>query len=280
MARGELHSPRGPTSTCMVRRTDPGAAGRHVPERGARCRRCARGHGLTLPFTPRSPTPVSGFSGTAGRVGPPPTRRRNEGDGPSGTKGGDRRRGAVGLRPGGRQVGVRAPPPGHEPGPGRRGRRPRDEVDGFMSHGTGALPAHRAGRVPGHGQPHRLHRLHRRGRLVLGDVPRARRGRHRPGPDRHRPALLRVDLAGRPQAPVPNGQPLLREQGPDPVRRPLRPHPHRQARHVGPSPHARVRHDHRAAGRDRRLGPLQRRASTPTPTTATPSPSRTSSPRR
>ena len=41
--------------------------------------------------------------------------------------------------------------------------------------------------------------------------------------------------------------------------------------------HARVRHDHRAAGRDRGVDPLQRRRSTPTPTTATRSPSTTCS---
>ena len=97
------------------------------------------------------------------------------------------------------------------------------------------------------------------------------------GPDRDRPAVLRLDVAGRSEAPHPHRQPLLRKQGPHPVRRPVRPHPDREARDVGAPAHVRVRHDHRAARRDRRLGPLQRRVQPRSPTTATPSPSRTSS---
>ena len=176
-----------------------------------------------------------------------------------GTKGGDRGRGAVGRAAGWttsrRSSCTTRPPPGPWPTPASTA----DEVDGFMSHGTGALPPIELAEYLGLAHAHRLHRLHRRGRIVLGDVPRARRGRHRPGPDRHRRALLRVHLARRSEAPDADGQPLLRQQGPDPVRRPLRPHPDRQARHVGPAPHARVRDHHRAAGRDRRVGPLQRR---------------------
>ena len=99
------------------------------------------------------------------------------------------------------------------------------------------------------------------------------------GPDRDGPALLRVDLARRPEAPDPERQPLLRQPGPRPVRRPLRSHPHRQARDVRSPPHVRVRHHHRAARRDRGLRAGTTPGSTRSPTTATPSRSKTSSPR-
>ena len=49
------------------------------------------------------------------------------------------------------------------------------------------------------------------------------------------------------------GQPLLRQPRPHAVRGAVRPLAHRQVRDVDPSPHARVRHDARAAGRDRRV---------------------------
>ena len=153
----------------------------------------------------------------------------------------------------------------------------KSEVDGFMSHGTGALPAHRAGRVPGPAARNWIDSTGHGG-SVWEFMARARGGGHRPGPGRDRRPLLRLDPAGRPQEEAAHGQPLLRDTGARSSSTP--PSATRSARSyamVGPAPHARVRHHHRAAGRDRRLRPLQRRASTPTPTTGTPSPSRTSS---
>ena len=92
---------------------------------------------LTLPFTPRSPTPVSGFSGLARTEAD--TARTGEAAQMA------RRVAIVGaalsrLRPGGRQVGVRAAPPGHVSRALADAGIARNEVDGFMSHGTGALP--------------------------------------------------------------------------------------------------------------------------------------------
>ena len=76
----------------------------------------------------------------------------------------------------------------------------RDEVDGFMSHGTGNLPPIELAEYLGIASHVDYIDSTGRGRLVLGDVPRARGGRDRRGPDRDRRPLLRLDLAGRPEA--------------------------------------------------------------------------------
>ncbi len=194
--------------------------------------------------------------GHASRSGQARCQVRGNPDGPEGS---DRRGRSVGLRPRRRQDGLPAAPPGDHEGPrrrrylARRGRRlhvPR--------HGQPA--PHRARRVPGDRIARRVHRLDRGGRILLGDVPRARGRRDLRGPDRDRRPLLRLDLACRSEAQDEKRQPLLRKPGPRPVRRSVRPHAHREARHVGAAPHARIRHDHRAARGDRRLRPLQRRA--------------------
>ncbi len=90
-------------------------------------------------------------------------------------------------------------------------------------------------------------------------MARARRRRHPGRPRRGRRARVRLDDARRPQAGPPPRQPQLRHPGPGPVRRPVRPHAHRQVRDGRPPAHVRVRHDDRAARRDRGVGPLQRR---------------------
>ena len=158
---------------------------------------------------------------------------------------------------------------GHRPRRGRRLHVPRHR----------GPPAHRAGRVPGPGRPHRLHRLHRRGRLVLGDVPRARRGRHRPGPDRHRRPLLRVDLAGRPEAAVAHGQPLLRQQGARSSSTPPSATPSSPSTPCRPGATCTSSAPPSSSWPRSPSRPATTPGSTPTPTTATPSPSRTSSPR-
>ena len=78
------------------------------------------------------------------------------------------------------------------------------------------------------------------------------------GLGRRRGTGLRVDRARRPEEAAPQRQPELRHARPGAVRRAVRAHAHRQVRHGRPPPHARVRHDHRAAGRDRGVDPPQR----------------------
>ncbi len=132
------------------------------------------------------------------------------------------------------------------------------DIDGFASTGTGTLApievAEYLGLKP------TLDRLDRRRRRHVGDHGRARGRRHR---RRARPtwscssygSTTRADLKkGRRTANLSFGA-----RGPDPVRGPLRPHPDRQVRHGDQPPPPRVRHHHGAAGRDRRVAPLQRR---------------------
>ena len=105
------------------------------------CRR-SRGHATLHSRVLRRRRQVSAWARACGDAD-----SRTRGKGPHGETGGDRGRGAVGLRPGRRQVRVRAAPPGHDPGPGRRrnvaprGRRLHVARD------RGPAP-HRAGRVP------------------------------------------------------------------------------------------------------------------------------------
>ena len=151
----------------------------------------------------------------------------------------------------------------------------KDDVDGFASTGMGAARARRESpSTSGCG---------RRGSTAPAWA--ARRGSScsstRPPPSR--PARVdvvllsygsttRADLKRR----LRRANLSLRQPRPGAVRRAVRPHAHRQVRHGGPPAHARVRHDDRAAGRDRGVGARTTPRSTPTRTTATRSRSTTS----
>ena len=148
--------------------------------------------------------------------------------------GGDRGRLDVRLRARRRQDGLPAELPGHDAGAGRcrhrqvRGRRLH------VAHRRAA--AGRVGRVSRSAAE--LGGLHRSRRQHLGVHGRACGGRHRAGPGRGRRPDLRVDAAGRPQEEAAHGQPLLRDPGPDSVRRSVRPPGGVALRHGGPASHA------------------------------------------
>ena len=71
-------------------------------------------------------------------------------------------------------------------------------------------------------------------------------------------ARLRIDGARRPQSPAPQREPLVRRPRTRAVRRAVRPHAHLEVRDGRAAPHVRVRHDHRAARRDRGVDAVQR----------------------
>ena len=189
----------------------------------------------------------------------------------------DRRSRAVRLRARRHEVPVRAALPGREARARRRrahqGRRRRLRLE---RHGP-ARPG-RDRRVPRPAPD--VDRRHRRRWRDLGRHGRAR-GRGDPRrPRRGRRARLRVHHARRPEVEAAPGQPRVRHPRPGPVRRAVRARAHRQVRDGHAPAHVRVRHDDRAAGRDRGVDPVQRRRSTPTRTTGSRSRSTTSSRRR
>ena len=145
----------------------------------------------------------------------------------------------------------------------------RNEVDGFMSHGTGNLPPIELAEYLGFAN--HIDYIDSTGvggscwEIFLEHAVAA----IAQGPDRDCGPVLRVDLACRPEAPDQKREPLLRQPRPRPIRRAVRPHPDREARDVRAPPHVRVRHDDRAARRDRRIRQVQRR---PQPTRLLPGP--------
>ena len=133
----------------------------------------------------------------------------------------------------------------------------KDDVDGFVSSGTGMLApvevAEYLGLRPDVG------RRHRRRRRARGSSWSSTR------PRRSSPATPRSSCSSTARRPAPTSrrgcrtrQPRVRRARPGAVRRAVRPHADREVRDGGAPPHARVRHDDRAARRDRGVDPLQR----------------------
>ena len=154
------------------------------------------------------------------------------------------------------------------------GLRP-DQIDGFASTGLGTMApvdvAEYMGITPRWVDSTTV------GGVVVGGHGGARCGRDQRRSRRRDPARVRVDGTRRPQEGPPHREPRLGRPRPDAVGGPVRPHADLEVRDGGPPPHARVRHHDRAARRDRRVDPVQRRPATPRRSCAPPSRSPTCS---
>ena len=264
----------------MVRRTDPGARGMTVGSGARGVTGVREVTGLTLPFLPRSPTPASGSIRAVGKPGTARITRNERHDSwHEGWRSSGPRcptwAGSITNRPSNCTT---RPPPGPWPTPAStaarwtascptaRGRSPPSSWPS-----TWAWPRTSTTSTPPEW-------VARHGRCSWS----ARRGRHRPGSDRHRGAqsygsTSRADLKRRSA----DRQPVLRQQGPHPVRPPPSATPSiaKHAMSARP-PHGTSSAPPWSSWPRSRSATATTPASTPTPTTASPSPSTTSSPPR